>query len=268
MHPADAHVVAEGPEVTHAVCWVSYRYRHVLEAHASPEEANENFGVKIHAAAEPRVFADIERCRHRIDPEAAHRVLNRKREAVHRAPEVRELSPPEAGLRHARIVFRIAADERRRVLLHEPKQCGEDRQINLPVCIHLQDVRVAQTRRRLESRHDGRALALINRVMNHFHEGSCQPVAEALVRLMRPVVDENHRKGKLPELCHHALELRGLIVNRYERADAHLRRLGLRGRADARARGLNRSGLLRRNGRPLSGLGLIFFGFRHWRRLF
>ena len=122
MHPADAHVVAEGSEVTHAVRRISYRYRHVLQAHARPEKANENFGVKIHAAAEPRVFADIERCRHRIDPETAHRVLNRKREAVHRAPEVRELSPPEAGLRHARIVFRIAADERCRVLLHEPKQ--------------------------------------------------------------------------------------------------------------------------------------------------
>ena len=76
MHPADAHVVPEGPEVTHAVRGVSHRYRHVLQAHARPEEANENFRVKIHAAAEPRVFADIERCRHRIDPEAAHCVLN------------------------------------------------------------------------------------------------------------------------------------------------------------------------------------------------
>ena len=180
MHPADAHGVLKRCIVTDAVFGVGDGNGNIFHPHASPKEAHQNFRIKLHAASDAGVFADGERRVQRIDPQAAHCIPKGQGKTVDGAPKVGYPSAPLASGRRRGVKLRRAADQGVREFLREANQIRHRAEIELPVGINLQHMRVAHADGGFKTDNDGSAFALIEGLMDHLHLRGGETIAETL----------------------------------------------------------------------------------------
>jgi hypothetical protein len=232
VHARDQHVVAQRQKVRHTVGRIADPGWQVDHFHPVPIQAHQDFRIEIHAFAERMTTCQrLHRC-DRIDPEAAHRIANRKRERVNPNPDVGQVARVQAQLRHRLVVHRAAGDDRLRMLARQVDEARDIASIVLAVGVDLQQVGVAGLFCMRKAGHDGSTLALVDGVAYQHHapgEGGGQTIEFARAAFGTAIVDQDARQAAGQHGVDHRTD--GVFVVVHRNQDARLEHY-----ADARAK--------------------------------